>query len=308
MAYYTGTANSMTALRQALIDSCTSEGWMWDGGSEVLHKSPLFVRVQVGANDIKLLGRTGMASGDAPRDVRIGNLLNISGKPTYGITFPAVWHSFVFDDEVYFVVNYDVDRYQWCAFGKSSVIGLPGSGMWFAATGGYSTSAHWDADAPFGITAAGAGGSNKTTGALFWSADATFSAPCRNYFVHSDLDGHGWYTGNGSPTDESGPAVAALAPLVGILPNAWNSEAVLLPVRAYKRRPADRLSLILDLVHARHTRVDNYAPGQVITIGSERWMVFPYHKKNVSLRDGSGSNLGIDHTGTFGWAIRYEGP
>ena len=310
MAYSTGTANTLEDLRTALINACTAEGWTWDAGNEVLHKTPLFLRIQIGAKGLIFLGRTGLTSGGAPRTVRMGDLLNVSGNPTYEITFPAVWRAFVFSDEVYFVVNYDVDRHQWCAFGQSTVPGLPGSGMWIAATGGYASSNQYNASAPFGITATGGaeGHNNKVTGALFWSTDPGFSAPGRNFFVHSDLDGDGWYTANASPTDSSGPAISALVPLIGLLPNAWNSEAVLLPVRAYKRRPENRISLIVDLEHARHTRVDNYTAGQIITIGSDRWMTFPYHRKNTRVRNGGALIAGIDHTGTFGWAIRYEGP
>jgi hypothetical protein len=39
-------------------------------------------------------------------------------------------------------------------------------------------------------------------------------------------------------------------------------------------------------------------------------MVFPWLRKNIAARDGSaaaGATGAINHTGTFGWAIRYEG-
>lgn len=92
---------------------------------------------------------------------------------------------------------------------------------------------------------------------------------------------------------------------MGLLPNRWNSEAVLLPIRGWKVRPENKITLTLDLEHARWTRVDNYEPGQLISIGPDRWKIFPCYRKNAAARDGG---TGIDHSGTLGWAVRYEGP
>lgn len=54
-----------------------------------------------------------------------------TGFPAF--TWPVNYEVFVFDQEVYLVINYSVDVYQWLAFGKSS-IALPGTGCWFAGT------------------------------------------------------------------------------------------------------------------------------------------------------------------------------
>ncbi|SFB65120.1 hypothetical protein [Azotobacter beijerinckii] len=309
MGYYNGTANDLTALRQALIDACTGEGWAWDSINSVLSNGTMFANLAITANGITLLGKTGVTSGAAPSAVRIGKLFNRSGYPTYDIMFPAAYEVFLFDREVYLVVKYDVDRYQWMAFGQSTVSGLPGTGMWVGASAGASVvDGTWSAVGPIAITGNGGpgGNNNKISGALFWATDDMQSGALRNFFVHSNLDGLGWYTG-GAANTSSGPSIETLDPLVGLLPNSWNSEAVLLPMRSYKVRGTYRISLIADIEHARYTRVDNYAPGEIIMIGSDRWKVFPWHRKNTSVRNGSSSSVGIDHTGTFGWAIRYEG-
>ena len=96
-------------------------------------------------------------------------------------------------------------------------------------------------------------------------------------------------------------------PLVSLLPNGWNSEAVLIPIRAYKQRFESKISITADLVHARYTRVDNYAPGEIIAIGGQRWKIFPWYRKDSTARQGTGGWRGA-HSGTLGWAIRYEGP
>jgi len=82
---------------------------------------------------------------------------------------------------------------------------------------------------------------------------------------------------------------------------------VLLPIRAYKIRPSSKVSLIGDLENARYMRIDNYAPGEVFNLGAERWKALPWHQKNATPAGRSGGD-GLTHTGTLGWAIRYEGP
>lgn len=294
MAYYTGTANDMAALRQALIDACVLEGWVWDVGGEVLSKETMFLRLRVVSGYLTLLGRTSAAAGDAPSAVRIGQL---GSTP---VTFPLTYEIFAFSAEVYMVINYGVDYYQWCAFGQSTVAGLPGSGMWVGASvpGGFAGIIDISA------TSGGAASWTYSCPALFWRTNGTESVAAANCWAHSDLDAQGWLPGQ---TINADPVVgiAACAPLIGLLPSAWNSEAVLLPLRAFKVRPSNKVSLVADLEHARYTRVDNYAPGEIITIGSDRWKVFPWYRKNTAARNGG---AGIVHTGTFGWAIRYEGP
>ncbi|SFB48389.1 hypothetical protein [Azotobacter beijerinckii] len=290
MAYYSGTANDLTALRQALIDACGLEGWSWNGTTEVLSKGTMFLRLQIVSGYLTLLGRTSATAGDAPDVVRIGQL---GSTP---LAYPLTYEIFAFAGEVYLVVNYSVDYYQWCAFGDSTVQGLPGSGMWVGASIGSSA-------ASSGVTidaAYGGAGSSTTTAALFWGTNAVSGAN-RNAWLHSDLDAQGWWLAQTLTGESIG--VKASVPLIGLLPNAWNSEAVLLPIRTWKIRPSNKLSLIADLENARYTRVDNYTPGEIVTLGSDRWKIFPWYRKDAANRNG-----GSSHTGTFGWALRYEGP
>ncbi len=298
MAYYSGTANDMSALRQALIDACVLEGWAWNIGTEVLSKGEMFLHAQVISGYLRLRGRISPSSGDMGHVVQIGPFTGYAPKPLPAFVYPISYQLFIFAQEVYCVINYSIDCFQWCAFGQSSVDGLPGSGMWVGATAAQEKSGY-----TYGInmfaSSGGSSGGNYFCPALFW---ATSFAPVE-WAVHSDLDGQGWWssqTQNGATV-----GVGAAAPLIGIQPNNWNSEAVLLPIRAYKVRPSNKIGLVADLEHARYVRVDNYAPGQVIDIGGDRWKVFPWFRKNTASRNGGDA---IDHTGTFGWAIRYEGP
>jgi len=292
MAYYNGSAVDMAAVRTALVDACLAEGWSWDAGAEVLSKGSIFARVRVVSGYLELLGRTSAASGNAPSVVRMGQLAAVP------ITYPAAYEIFLFDAEVYLVVNYNIDHYQWCAFGSSNIDGLTGTGMWLGAT--------LEASNPDGISITSTEGlatNNTVTPALFWATAIQPGARNRNCYVNSGLDSEGWNL----TVADGGIAVGVgqMVPLIGLLPNSWNSEAVLLPIRCYKIRPSAKISLVADLEHARYTRIDNYQPGEIVAIGADQWKVFPWYVKNTAQRNGGS---GISHTGTFGWAIRYEGP
>ncbi|UQY32659.1 hypothetical protein K8U54_12985 [Pseudomonas fulva] len=289
MAYFTGSANDMAAVRSALVEACMANGWAWNSSTDTISKDGVFVRLQVVNGSLTLLGRTSALAGDAPNVVRVGAI------GSQALTWPVEYHISVFDAEVYMFINYAVDRYGWCAFGQSTV-DVPGTGAWVSASLG-------SGGGPVFMFPDGGGtGLACCCPAISWATDQQDTGS-RNTWVHSDLDGQGW-----SPTQIIGQppvGVAALAPLMSLLPNTWNSESVLLPIRAYKVRLEAKVSLTADLVNARCTRIDNYAPSEVINIGGERWKVFPWYRKDATARNGG---AGVDHSGTFGCAIRYDGP
>lgn len=285
MGYYTGTANDLEALRQAIFTACTGEGWTLAG--DVLHKDGLYARLQVVSGSLRLLGGTGIDGSHALTGAA-GNYTQIGG---LGIVYPLTYELFLFASEVYVVVNYAVDRYQWCAWGRTTVQGVGGSGIWFGAS--------QSSELRDSITILLASGSVALPcAALFWYSYTGARTQC--FYIHHGLDGGGWAAGSSlvGASDSAND-------LLTLLPNTWNSEAVLIPARLFLVRPSYKCSLVAESENFRHTRIDNYTPGQVITIGSDRWKVLPWHRKNSAGRNGG---IQIDHSGTFGWAIRYEGP
>ena len=302
MAYYTGSALTMSALRGALIDACTSEGWAWNSDRQELSKGGIVVKVEplAGGEHLQFIGRTGpgVSAGESPI-VRLGRF---SGHASWALAWPMTYHIHVFDWEVYLIAVYDVDRHLYAAFGASTVQGLAGTGSWLGASIGNGTT---NSARPIYFAATTAGNSSYPVGpALFHASLSGSVGLSQNSWVHHNLDGLGWFYGSAG-VGATPVGSAAIAPLLAMLPNTWNSEAVLLPLRQYVTRPSGKISMIADLEHARITRIDNYAPGQVINIGGTRWKIYPWHQKNSALRDGG---TALTHTGTFGWAVRYEGP
>lgn len=299
MAYYSGTAASLSALRAALLTHAQTDGWTLTG--DVLSKAGVYFQILTTATNITCLGcESNAVASPAPSVVSIGRIFLRSGFTTREMTFPCNYEIFGFAQELYLVVNYDTDSYQWLAFGKTSVPGVPGQGGWCGASLGPLTSTLATDAIDIGTNMGGS--YYPTTGALFWGTSGFWEQP-RNCWVNHGLDGHGW-TYFGTAADVV-MGMKHIATLITSQPSAWNSESTLLPLRCYKERPSYKSSLIVDLENARHFRIDNHSPGDVLTLGLDKWKVFPWYRKNLTARNG-GSN--INHTGTYGWAIRYEGP
>ncbi|MCP8465187.1 hypothetical protein NK553_14640 [Pseudomonas sp. ZM23] len=297
MSYSTGSAADLAGLRQSLFDACTADGWTLTG--EILSKGTMFLRVQIVSGYLTFLGGTGQSAGALTGAA--GAVSRIGLFAGQALVFPVKYEIFTFAAEVYLVVNYNVSCYQWAAFGRTTVQGVPGTGMWFGA------SVHADNAINIGMLHNGGSGStNYCIPALFYRdrSFGTWGAGLVECKVHHGLDSLNWSDGVNT-ANPGASAIDALYPLLGMLPNAWNSEAILLPIRVFLPRPSNKLSLVADIEHARYTRVDNYTPGDIITLGADRWKVFPWYLKNAAARTG-GAN--VTHSGTFGWAVRYEGP
>lgn len=339
MAYYTGVANNLFDVLQALQNAAQNNGWNLSG--EVLYKNSLFLsaRITTGAVEgLVLQGGTGIDGA--------GNLVDPSpvrarlGRPK-STDVPWTWPSRYFihvhnnPDEIYIILNYHIEYYTWCAFGQSDQAGLNGTGLWLTGANGYNNSfgsGNPDARGSYKITPE-SGGSNfdyswnedYPSGAPFWHTGGKSSGAPGHQLrmrdtIHHNPNGHtsnwmGWLPDNASGGGWWANRIDAVQPAIPHikrLPNLWNQEGVLIPIQVYCQRPELKLSLVLETRHSRYTRIDNYEPEQVITLGHERWRVYPFIRKYLAERDGP---LGINqlqttgsHTGTLGWAIRYDGP
>jgi hypothetical protein len=165
--------------------------------------------------------------------------------------------------------------------------------MWFGATLGMSSSTiiiiSADDSTSISLT-------NKASPALF-----SHSWTQRNAAVHHGIDGLDW-TISGDVDGVFMRWNRSIFPLYSRGPNA-DGDTPLLPLRAYLRRTSFRSSLIVDCAHARLVRIDNLEPRDVITLGPDQWRVYPWFRK--SLIDPNGGT-DITHTGTTGWAIRFD--
>lgn len=292
MGYYSGTVASSSALRQAIVDACVAEGWTWISADEVLHKNGIVVRINLISNSlgnsIIFYGRSALSGGTESFGCYFGsNLADVT------VDYPLAYRVFVFEQEVYVVINYSADYWQWAMFGRSK-IPLPGTGNYVCTIGrAYSNvQSHVRSLASIGDS--------------YFQGFYNSASPFEHYRVDGGepvrldhgLDSADWVLSvsqtNGRDAERG----------MFCTPNAFNGETVLFPIRAFKGL-SEQLSLVVELEHARHCRIDHHAPGEIITLGADRWMVFPGFKKDLSNPWPTSTTT---HTGGVGWAVRYEGP
>lgn len=271
--------------------------------------------------NISCLGGSSAAmASPAPDIVSIGRIFANGASNISEMTFPCTYHMFGFAQEFYIVAKYDTQYFQWMAFGKSTTPGLVNAGGWCGATIGRATTFNSNSGAtqPIYLSSDRGGYSQSgavtflTAAALFWHGGPhAYSAGTFNYYnlnsyVNHGLDGQGWASGESGISGP--PSQSPLAPLVGLASPAWNSEPVLLPLRCYMQRPSFKLSVVAELENARIARLDFIQAEEIITIGADKWMVLPWYRREPTAPGGSLSTAGANHSGTLGWAIRYEGP
>jgi hypothetical protein len=310
MAYYTGSAVSFAAVKTALVNACVADGWTNTadaGGNVVLSKSGVFVQVVEALVSLSFLGRTSLDAGNAPNPVSMGDITVL--QDAYGVvsdivSFPLTYHVFTFTNEVFLVIGY-ADRYQWATFGLSTQAGLPGTGAFVCATASTRSGYRGLVDIRAGRSAV-PWMYSVTTPALFWPTTYV-TAGHKNCFLHSNIDPSLPWTLPLTELEYDTTGIQHCTELIKTQPNTFNSESVLLPIRAYKERIESKISQVMEMENARHIRVDNYNNEHILTLGLDQWMIFPWYKKNVADRDCTGATY-QDHTGTFGWAIKYEGP
>lgn len=298
MAYYTGTAASVTALRSELINALQAEGWTWNSGQEVIYKGACFMKLA-----LALSWNLGPALLAYPRTALSGGSMP-SGADDYGCigtnvaqvatNYPLFFHIFIFENEVYLVINYSFEYWQFLTFGVSQTPGLLGTGVFVSSTyRARSSSSYTNVILP----------TNTRNLSFLQSVAVPFYNPpvgnagSRNTYIDHGLSPASWDVGGASNAQHAVPGFRCT-------PNGFNGETVFFPIRAYAQ-VGDNAAVVAELENARYCRVDNYAPGEVVTLGEERWMIIPGFKKNL---DDPAPTSPSNHSGGIGWAVRYEGP
>jgi hypothetical protein len=304
MAYSTSSVSNIADLLTFIRNACTANGWTLAGN--VLYRGNCYVEIIAdGSIGLRIRGGTGIdgsnnLTGACPQYAWIGT---IAGVPlAYPLTAEA--HINTAPDEVYIVINYSTSYYSLLAWGMSDAPGLTGSGVWFHANRTTNQGTREYHSDPSGIGISINFGTHVDGAPMFSvydGSEGTNSGGTNNSFVHHDLDGAGWSSGD----DVYPSAFRYLAPLYQIQPNAWNGEAVLLPYSVYFPRPSSKHSLVADFKHVRLVRINFLQPKDTITLGPDRWRVYPFFRKEVATPNGG---PGVTHSGTLGYAVRYTGP
>jgi hypothetical protein len=328
MPYATGTATSMSSLLTALRSACTSNGWTLAGN--VLYKNGCYAEIFAGpafstaTADMHLRIRAGNGidganalTDPAPEYSSIGYLYsaNTTGASIIAWDWPVTYHVHMHGDEVHMFVNFFAgQKWHFMAFGRSPAPGSVGTGNWHTATISRNSSGgfliYGGNEGIFQVD--GNGSSAGWGGGYFWGRNSTFQVLTSSYMHGAFIESTGlprWNIGLGAAwsTYAEGAISASVCamPLMAYSPNAWNSQSILLPIQIANLRLSSKISLIGELAHARFCRNDFIDPGAVITLGADRWKVYPMWEKNTSVRDGVVRGT---HSGTLAIAVRYDGP
>ena len=303
MATFNGQVASFAALKAAIETTLTTRGWTLADG--ILSRGAACVQLVASATELRLLAGTGQAgaalTGACPQALK---LMSFANAP---IQWPAVFTLHVFDmpDEIYVVLRYNVDRHQHLNWGLSSMPQIGGSGLWCSGSfrgdvGGASSRCS------VFIT----GGSTYDLGVQPYDGFglgyffSSFSGTYHASFIHCGLEGApSWRTTyGGNPGDLLG--VSHKAGLLHALPSQFNQATVLLPIDVLMARQAQGQTIVATLAHARYCRLDFLDLTQPLVYGTERWIPYPLHAVNAVQRNGASWANVVQHSGTFGVALR----
>lgn len=316
MPYYTGLANNIGDVMTAFDTALLAEGWSYSSGHYT--KGTMSFNITAVSNHIEIRSNVG---GGPSTDGAYDGTMSLGTIGTTQLQYPANYYIHIHNtpDEVYLFVNESGDRWSWLAFGKSNVSGLTGPGDWYGATLPHknnniassnirllSTPMSTDSAWGFFMDSQPSGTSGNT-------------AQPYNCTINHGLDSNSWSkAGTNAPgadgtagtvgwvgTPAQARCITAIYPLLAAQPNAWNNQAILLRVQVYVKRASDKFSLVADMEHVRHIRNDNYNDGDILTLGSVKWKIYPLLRKNISARNGASSST---HSGTLALAVRYDGP
>lgn len=341
MPYYSGTASSFIDLRTALVDACQLHGWVWDSSNLILSKGDLFYKIDYQANannlpeSLVFMSGTGVSGGVLTNVSTVTPRMGRERHNAYDPTWPMSYsiHIFTAPDEVYFVARHSVDRFYWAAFGQSNTPGLSGTGAYLSANfckydastygGGTDYSRIYTFSLTVNSLSAGSGPSYYTytysSGMFFANTVGPYSTVTSTFglykqdTIHTGLmSTYGGWNGTPNETAATSPGMCSamkyLQELLWNQPNAWNNEAILLPINIYENITTTTVALVHTAKHARYVRVDYYEPEQVITLGPDKWKIYPFIKKNAQFPASTkGTGNAENHTGCLGWAIRYDG-
>ena len=317
MPYETGTTTSFDDLRTRILTFLQANGWTLSGN--VIHRGNVYAALRAYPADLLVDGGQGESGGEltskTPYD--FGRIL----AACYGtqVAFPSTYHLFVHTNPDMFlcVLNYATLNVQWLTFGELSKYGSWNGGQYFGASYCMSNGNennwqqrfhnHYCYDyntnnsvvRPLGI-------------GYFWAAkhDDLEAYQTSNMNMVCDIDGSlgDWIDNRGLQPGPNFNGSFFSRDIVVNSPNNFNSQTALVPVHVYTSRPGAFCSLIGHTEHTRYCNMKHYNVGDILTLGADKWMVFPHQKKsNLTLND-SNQFASTGETGLLGFAVRYDGP
>ncbi len=308
MAHFIGQVSSISELKNVLFEALLNSGWIADG-SNIMKKNNIAIQCVASGNALACRMGLGASAGSlitpSPSDFYLYAI--VSSEP---FLYPIKYNIHLFDKEVFLIVNWSIDKYTYLMFGQSPVSGLPGSGNWLCSTNAVTSTVSgidYGYNSPYNTINVAYNGS-LTTGP-FWGRLGG-GTPMADTF-HIQFNGYEWtsiYGGSADFQNEPDPGVKACNGAGRIMadsqPNAWNNQSILAPVMPNISMASNKCVIIGEIINLRYIRLDNLNPEEIVTLGTDRWKVYPFYKKNAAARN---NGYRAPHSGTLGYAVRYDG-
>lgn len=317
MTYQTGTVANLSALKTTIETFCTSNGWTKSGN--VLHRGTVYwelVYQTATQVNLRLWCGDGIdGSNLLTNSQKVGKMVDKNFNISLGN--PFTYHFFMTPDQNNFfcIVNYQTDyikhlcvgslvKYGDWTGGEYYSIAEPDENIWagtgttqafdFAsqATPVFRLQGNWN-PCPFfpnPISTSGRGGGSV----LRCNIDGWTFRSNSHYFNTVGND------------EEMVSAHLTTYRLIHAAFNPWNQEAILVPYFLHALRGSNDLSIIGKIDQIRVTRNDNYNIGDIVTLGSDQWMIFPFYKRGFTYPIGRSYLQGVSDTGTLAYAVRYQ--
>lgn len=306
MAYQTGTASDFVALRTELFNFCQLQGYTLIGG-QMLQKGDVYAQIEASTTVyLRMRGGTGQDGSGNPTGAPHNLWTHMVGTMVQGtvVTWPVTYHFHrrANPDAVFVAIEHNNGFSQHMLFGEfSKAANFVGGGYYSASFG---TGLLWDGS---GNNGAGSQIRLEEEGFRFeilpfQGAEGLGSTAFSGSYLHAETGGRTWFEysdGGGLATGQSlyYPRVESL--------NPWNNGMNLVPWYLFGTNTSGNLIVLGEIPQIRFCRMRHYNIGDVVTIGADKWKLYPVLLKNAASPDTLPSRF---DSGDYGIAVAYDGP
>lgn len=305
MAFQTGTASSPTDLLSLLVTFATANGWVvYTPTSGYVFHNPTtgqYVGVAANTNTFLLAGALGYNSG-AAWNAQPGATTNTARANDCAGPYKA-YYFFSGPGYIHVVVERSTNLFKHFMFGELEKAGSYVGGHYFDAT-------HHDMT-EYSPT-------NRTHNLLNHNVhrylfDARESGAPVYGSIRIDYDGktNNWLSRGSQGANSVGESniyksivrfeFSRYWPFFFNSPNLFNQRTVLIPIDVFVSRPSNLFSPVGTVKDVRFLNIKNFTPGEILTLGSDEWYVFPHIAKTATWDNSSSL---VVTSGNYGYAYR----
>ncbi len=323
MSYQTGSVNSFADLKTTLKSFLvTHASYVVDGtNADILTKVDVKAEFFSSATSLGMKSGTGVVAGALTgafegRSHLIDDLLAIT------ISWPITYHMHYSStpDQMFLFIEYNGGYCQNLMLGDTSKPMNYTGGAFYSGSMGSKSDAEplsMQLDAmntlSFNISLPshfGSSGSNWVWQPIPFGGGTKGGAPTAdNYFsgssVHAEIEGQTWFLSGFGPSASSDNQIVLGGPLNDLIVdarNTWNDSTTLVPYWLFGMSDGDKTTervFLGEITHLRMTDNQDLNFGEIVTLGSDQWKVYPLFFKNFEYKSGS-------FMGYHALAVRYE--